>query len=151
MLPGVSDRVAAPRCKPGGAKHGSGSVLQPCLQLAETHQACLLAYMLLAFLASLQAPEDTDDTGGGLISSCIRPGGGGPSAGVFCGWREMGYFPLGSGVLMQLHFHRASGSVFASVSGKKRRKKNHFIFVFPFGSLSLSCHHPCTGSMQQLK
>lgn len=64
--------------------------LHPCLQLAERHQACLLAHMLLAFLATLQAPEDTGDTRGGLASTCISHGISGQSDGVFCGQREMG-------------------------------------------------------------
>lgn len=71
MVLGTSDHILASWCKPKGAKHDSGSVLQSCLQLAETHRAFLLTRLLLTFLATLQAPEDTSDTRGGLTSICM--------------------------------------------------------------------------------
>lgn len=131
MMPGMLDRVPAPWCKPGGAKHGSGSVLQPCFRLAERHHASLLTHMLLAFLATLQAPEDTGDTRGGLTSACIRHNIGGQSTHVSVGSRKWVNLPLCSGVLMELLFHRVSGSVLQVFQGKKKKeKKNLYSYFF---------------------
>lgn len=89
------------------------AVLQPCLQPS---------LLVLVHLATVPAPEDTSDVRGALAHACISHDVGGWSV----LW-ERSRFPLSSRGLMKLLFHRGSGSVFASASGKKGGKPPLFL------------------------
>lgn len=94
-------------------------MLQPCLQPS---------LLVLTHLGTVPAPEDTGDVRGALAHACISHSVGG--RGVL--W-EQAHFPLGSRGLMQLLFHRGSGSVFASAPRKKGGKIPFVSMVFSVG------------------